>query len=306
MEKYKIKINVHEILDCLGSQVINVFGPIDGYLVDNLADAKHVTSSTLDWVNPSKKNKQQIAEQSPAFVLLVDNEVIYSESLRNRKATLIVTKNPKRALAAVGNSFFVNRPSPHIHPTAIISPLASIGKNVYIGPYAVIENTVIGDNTIVSSFVKIYDNVVVGKSCYIKEGAVIGGEGFGFERDENGNRFRFPQIGGVIIGDNVEIGSNTCIDRGALSDTVIESHAKIDNLCHIAHNVHIGNNAVIVACSEISGSCVLGDDVWTGPNVSIRDQRKVGKESLVGMGSVVVKDIPEGEVWAGNPAKKMR
>lgn len=94
-----------------------------------------------------------------------------------------------------------------------------------------------------SSFVKIYDNVAVGKSCFIKEGAVVGGEGFGFERDENGNHFRFPQNGGVIRGDYMITGANTCIDRGALSDIFVESSVKIDNLCHIAYNVHIGKNS---------------------------------------------------------------
>lgn len=306
MEKNKIQINVREILDCLGSQVVNVFGPIDGYAVDNLADATHVTSTTLDWVNPSKKNKQQIAEQSPASVLLVDNEVIYSESLRNREATLIVTKNPKHALAIVGNQFFVEKSKPGIHPSAIVDDEAEIANTATIEAYAVIGKASIGAETVVSSFVRIYDNVTIGRECFIKEGAVIGGAGFGFERDEDGNRFRFPQIGGVRIGNHVDIGANTCIDRGALSDTILEDYSKVDNLCHIAHNAHIGKNAVVVACAEVSGSCVVGENTWVGPNACIRDQRSIGSNTMIGMGSVVVKNVGDNEVWAGNPAKKMR
>ena len=134
---------------------------------------------------------------------------------------------------------------------------------------------------------------------------MIGGAGFGFERDDNGNRLRFPQIGGVRIGNHVDIGGNTCIDRGALSDTILEDYAKVDNLCHIAHNAHIGKNAVVVACAEVSGSCAIGDDTWVGPNTCIRDQRTIGSNTLIGMGAVVVKHVGDNEVWAGNPAKKM-
>lgn len=102
----------------------------------------------------------------------------------------------------------------------------------------------------------------------------------------------------------VDVGGNTCIDRGALSDTVLDDYAKVDNLCHIAHNAHIGKNAVVVACAEVSGSCKVGDNTWVGPNACIRDQRSVGSNTMIGMGSVVVKNIGDNEVWTGNPAKE--
>ena len=295
-----IKISVQEVIDCLGSQVLNVAGVHEGYYVDNLADADHVNLTTLDWVNSSKANKQEIAENSPARVLLVDMDVEYVPG-----KVFIYVKNPKRALATVGNAFFMETPHVGIHPTAIIDKEAVVAERVTIGAYAVIGKVKIGEGTVVSPFVRIYDNVTIGKDCFIKEGAVIGGAGFGFERDEDGNRFRFPQIGGVRIGDHVDIGGNTCIDRGALSDTVLDDYAKVDNLCHIAHNAHIGKNAVVVACAEISGSCKVGDNTWVGPNACIRDQRSVGSNTMIGMGSVVVKNIGDNEVWAGNPAKEL-
>ena len=295
-----IKVSVQEVIACLGNQVQNVAGAHEGYYIDNLADIAHVTLTTLDWVNPSKTNKQVIAENSPARVLLVDEEVAYVSG-----KVFIYVKNPKRALATVGNQFFVKRPQPGIHPTAIVDDEAEIADSVVIGAYAVIGKARIGDGTVVSPFVRIYDNVTIGKECFVKEGAVIGGEGFGFERDEDGNRFRFPQIGGVKIGNHVEIGGNTCIDRGALSDTVLEDYAKVDNLCHIAHNAHIGKNAVVVACAEVSGSCKVGENTWVGPNACIRDQRNVGSNTMIGMGAVVVKHAGDNEVWAGNPAKEM-
>lgn len=294
------QITINELLECLGGQVLSVEGDTEDVYVDNLADTAHVNTTTLDWINQTKTNKQEIAEGSKARVLLVDESVLAIEG-----KVLIKVKNPKMALAMVGNTFFVQRPKPGIHPTAIVADEAVIGRDVYIGPYAIVGKAEIDRGTIVSAFVRIYDNVTIGQECFIKEGAIIGGEGFGFQRDENDNRFRFPQIGGVRIGDHVDIGGNTCIDRGALSDTVLEDYAKVDNLCHIAHNVHIGKNAVVVACAEVSGSCKVGENTWVGPNACIRDQRNVGSNTMIGMGSVVVKNIPDNEVWAGNPAKKL-
>lgn len=295
-----MKISVQEIIECLGNQVIKLAGDCENVYIDNLADIAHVNKTTLDWVNPSRADKQIIVEKSSAHVLLVDPDV---DEVPGK--VLIYVKNPKRALATVGNFFFVKHPIPGIHPTAIVDAEAEVADTATIGAYSVIGKAVIGEGVVVSPFVRIYDKVTIGKECYIKEGAVIGGAGFGFEKDEDGNRFRFPQIGGVRIGDHVEIGSNTCIDRGALSDTVLEDYVKVDNLCHIAHNAHLGKNSVVVACAEVSGSCTVGEGTWVGPNACIRDQRTVGANSMVGMGSVVVKNIGDNEVWAGNPAKIM-
>jgi UDP-3-O-[3-hydroxymyristoyl] glucosamine N-acyltransferase len=299
-------ISIQSIINLLEGTIIEVVGPVDGIYIDNIADVENTVETTLDWVNPVKKNKQQIAETSLAKVILVDNNVVYSDIMKRSEKTLIVVDNPKMAFSLVGNAFFVQKEKPGIHPTAIIDPEAQLGKDVYVGPYVHIGNAKIGDGCRISSFVRIYDNVLIGKNCYFKEGAVIGGPGFGFERDESGNRFRFPQIGKVVIGDHVEVGANSCIDRGALSDTILEDYVKIDNLCQIAHNVHLGKNVVITGCSAVSGSCVLGDDVWVGPNSIIRDQRKIGKNAFIGMGSVVMRNVPEGEVWSGNPAKSIQ
>ena len=300
-----VKVSLADLKTCLGDYIIRIEGRTEDVYVNNLADVAHTNDMTLDWVKQSEK-EQTIAESSMARVLLVSPSVIYTEAMLKAEKTLIVVPNPKVALAKVGNTYFVEVIQHSIHPTAVIHPDAIIGKNVNIGPHTTIGRAVIGDNTFVSASVTLYDNVKVGSDCFIKEGSVIGGAGFGFEIDENGNRFRFPQIGGVIIGNNVEIGANTCIDRGALSDTIIDDYAKIDNLCHIAHNVRIGKNAMITACSEISGSCVLGDNVWTGPNTSVRDGRTIAENTVIGIGAVVVKNVPANDVWAGNPAKSFK
>lgn len=300
-----MKIAIQKLIEFLGKELIRVYGQIDGLFVDNLADAEHVNEHTLDWVIPQKANKQVIVEQSKARCLLVDDSIEYSQVISNQNKVLLVVNNPKRSLAEIGNHFFVERPIPGIHPTAIISEDATIGKDVYIGPYCVVGNAVIGDNCVLESHVRVYDGVQMGNNCNIKPGAVLGGEGFGFERDADGNKFRFPQIGHLIIGEDVEVGANTCIDRGALSDTIIGDHTKINNLCHIAHNNKIGRNVTITGCVNVSGSNVIEDDVWIAPNASIRGYIRLGERCVIGMGSVVTKDVPAKETWIGAPAHKM-
>lgn len=294
------KIYIKEILQFLGDKVLQVHGITDGVYIDNLAEVERVNETTLDWIKPSKPNKQEIAENSKARVLLVDPAVQPIE-----RKTLIVVGNPKVALAEIGNHFFVEKVAPTIHPTAIIHPEAKIGKDVSIGPYCVIGKAIIGDNCNLDSNVRVYDDVVMGHDCIIKAGAVLGGAGFGYERDEEGNKFRFPQIGQLIMGNYVEIGSNTCVDRGALADTVIGDYTKINNLCHIAHNNKIGKNVTITGCVNISGSNIIDDNVWIAPNASIKGWVHVGEGAVVGMASVVVKDIPAHETWVGNPAHKL-
>lgn len=297
------KIFIKEIVNFLGDAT--VFGPSEGY-IDNLCDAEHVNKTTLDWINPKKENKQQLAESSLAQVLFVDGEVIYSDEMKKTGKTLIVVDNPKIALAKIGNAFFADQMLPGIHPSSLIDPESELPDHISIGPFCYIGKVKIGQGTVIGANVRIYDDVVIGEYCNIKDGAVIGGEGFGFERDENGNRFRFPQIGDVLIGDHVDIGANTCIDRGALSTTVIGDYTKINNLCHVAHNNVIGKNVVIAAEVNVSGGNVIEDDCWIAPSSSIKGYIHIGKGSTVGMGATVVKDIPAGEVWVGNPAKKLR
>lgn len=294
------KITIKEILQFLGEKVLQVYGPVEGVYIDNLAEVERVNETTLDWIKPSKPNKQEIAENSKARVLLVDTAV---QSIDGK--TLIVVKKPKIALAEIGNHFFVEKVMPGIHPTAIIHPEAKIGSNCHIGPYTLIGKAIIGDNCVIDAHVRIYDDVVMGHDCVIKAGAVLGGAGFGYERDEEGNRFRFPQIGQLIMGDYVEVGSNTCIDRGALADTMIGDYSKINNLCHIAHNNKIGRNVTVTGCVNISGSNVIDDNVWIAPNASIKGWIHIGEGAVVGMAAVVVKDIPAHETWVGNPARKL-
>lgn len=150
----------------------------------------------------------------------------------------------------------------------------------------------IGDGTRIHPCVEVLGSVFIGNN------SSIGGIGFGFTEGE-----RNPHIGGVVLHDGVEIGSNTCIDRGCLGDTVIGERTKIDNRVHIAHNVRIGKECQIVAGAVIGGSAVLGDGVFVGINASIKNKVRIGDGAIIGMGAVVLHDVPAGNTVVGNPAQ---
>jgi UDP-3-O-[3-hydroxymyristoyl] glucosamine N-acyltransferase len=298
-------VALRDIIKFLGSDVKIVYGNPFGVNVHYLKDPENVDEYTLDWIGVQKKEKQKIAENSKARVILVSHDLQYSTEVEKQEKILLVVNNPKLALAQVGNEFFVNKLKPEIHRTAIVDPEAQIGIDVYIGANAVIGKCSIGDKTVIYPFVAINDDVVIGRNAIIKSGVRLGYEGFGFEKQEDGSLLKFPQVGKLIIGDFVEIGANTCIDKGALSDTIIGNGTKINNLCHIAHNVQIGKNVIVTSHVSISGSSTIEDDVWIAPNASLRGHQIIGKGAVLGMGAVVVKDVPAGETWIGNPAHKL-
>lgn len=179
----------------------------------------------------------------------------------------------------------------------------NLGKNVYIEPNVTIGNNVtILDNTKIHSGVCIRDNVTIGRNCIIRSNTVIGEYGFGVEKDDNGVAIRIPHLGGVIIGDNVDIGTNTSIVAGTIHPTIIEDYVNIDDHVHIAHNCSIGKSCQIVACAEISGSVKIGNDSYIGPNSSVIQKVNIGKNVFVGINSLVNKDITDNITAAGVPA----
>jgi UDP-3-O-[3-hydroxymyristoyl] glucosamine N-acyltransferase len=220
--------------------------------------------------------------------------------------TLIQVANPRLVFIELLQKFFTAPRTYGIHLTAIIDPKAKIADRVYIGPYSCIGECEIGEETIIEGNVYIYSNVRIGKRVIIYPGAVIGCDGYGFERNKDGVLERFPQIGGVVINNDVEIGSCTVVDRGAMGDTIIGEGTKIDNLCHIAHGVIIGKHCMVMASTMIAGSTKIGDYAHIAPSASFMNKIEVGRNTLVGLGSVVIGNIPDNSVVAGVPAKKIR
>jgi UDP-3-O-[3-hydroxymyristoyl] glucosamine N-acyltransferase len=259
------------------------------------------------------------AEQSAASAILVDGP--YASS----RKTLIRVPNARVAFAKVLPLFF---PEPvfaaGVHPTAIIPPGAKVDPTAHIGPYCVLGERVCvgarsvlqGQNNIgadcqidedVNLFpnVTLYANTEVGKRVRIHSGTVVGSDGFGYVLD-NGSHRKVPQIGNVVICDDVEIGANVAIDRGALGPTVIGKGTKIDNLVQVAHNVTLGEHCIIVSQAGIAGSTKLGSYVILGGQVGIAGHLKIGNRVSVAAQSGVMNNIPEGEKWIWTPAQPDR
>lgn len=183
---------------------------------------------------------------------------------------------------------------------ADIHPSAKIGANVFVD-----TDVVIGANTIIEPNVVILAGTRIGSQCLIRANATLGSDGFGFERLADGTPVKFIHLGGLHIGDNVEIGANTCIAKGTLGNTVIEDRVKIDNLVHIAHNCLIRQGAFVIAGAEISGGVDIGENAWIAPQACTMQKIKIGNNATVGLGAVVTKDVEEQAIVVGNPASPL-
>lgn len=190
----------------------------------------------------------------------------------------------------------------------VISKTAKISTKCRIGHFSKIgDNCMIGDNVTIGDRVTIEQNTIIGKNSRIQSGATIGADGFSYERDEHNFELeRFPHIGGVKIGDNVEVSSNCSIARGSLSDTIIGDGTKIGVLGHIAHNVQIGRNCVLASGTIVGGSTKIGEACWCGLNCTIKHKVTIGTGVTIGNGSSVIRDISDGEIVEGVPAKSIK
>jgi UDP-3-O-[3-hydroxymyristoyl] glucosamine N-acyltransferase len=192
---------------------------------------------------------------------------------------------------------------PYIGAFSYIGQNVRIGNNVKIFPQAYIgDNVVIGDNTIIFTGARIYSESVIGSDCVIHSNVVIGADGFGFAPKENGTYEKIPQTGNVVIGNDVEIGSGTTIDRATLGSTRIQDGVKLDNLIMIAHNVEIGKNTVIAAQSGVAGSTKIGSNCIIGGQVGIVGHLTIGNNVKIQAQSGIGKSLKDGEVVQGSPA----
>jgi len=256
----------------------------------------------LAWLSVKK------ASQHPESVMQFNGSLLIApDNTEPHGKPVLACHKPKLAFIMAVDHFFADRTN-IMWPTEgeNVSSNARIGKNVQLAPGVVIGSQVLIDDDVIIGPNTIIANCQIRKGTRIGANCSIGLPGFGFEKDEDGVYHRFPHIGGIIIHQNVEIGSNTCIDRGSIGNTIIGSGVKIDNLVHIAHNVVIGPNSLIIANTMIGGSVTIDENVWVAPSVSVMNQINIGHSAVLGLGAVVLKDVDEMTVMVGNPAKLLR
>ncbi|MBL0070353.1 MAG: hypothetical protein IPP34_00200 [Bacteroidetes bacterium] len=270
----------------------------------DLCDDSNISMITVKYL----KDVTQLLANTKCKLIIMPESFMNTDINVEGKAFLF-HDNPKKILVDYCVKFLdFEKPNSYseIHPSAVIEPGAVIGNCVKLGANVYIDATSVIGNSCTILANTVINNSSIGNYVKIGSNNTIGGYGFGYNKLNSGDIELFPHYGRVVLKDHVEIGNNTCIDRGSLSDTIIGKGVKIDNLVHIAHNVVIGENSLIIACSMIAGSVEIGPNSWVAPAGTIRNAIKLGKNSTVGLGSVVTKDVADNEVVIGNPAMAIK
>lgn len=239
--------------------------------------------------------------ETKASIVLINEDVQLEKPV---SATLIRVKNAYECVAKLLQMYAASLPKKTgIHPLAFVSESAEIGKDVYIGPFTFVgEGVKIGDGSIINPNVTIYDGCQIGKNVTIHAGSVIGADGFGFAPNTEGYE-KIPQLGIVIIEDNVEIGANTCVDRSTMGQTVIHKGVKLDNLIQVAHNCEIGENTVMSAQVGMAGSTKIGAWCMVGGQAGFAGHIHVADKTMVGAQCGVINNTKgNGENLIGSPA----
>jgi len=289
--------------------------------IHGVAELEAAAAGEITFVEkPGEEKFAGLIKQTKASCLIVPHDTEIETSI-----PLLLVKNPKLAFAKIAEVLHpLKKRAPEIHSSAVIAESAQIGDGVFIGAFVCVgENSRIGDGSQLRAGAKVGDNVKVGKNCVLDpnvfiednctlgdnvilhSGVAIGTDGFGFVRDDE-RYIKFPQIGTVVIEDDVEIGANSCIDRGALGETRIGRGTKIDNLVQIAHNVQIGERVVIAAQTGISGSTVIESDAVIGGQVGMGDHARVLSGAIIGsQAGVLPGKIVRAGVWWGTPVQPL-
>jgi len=238
--------------------------------------------------------------ETKASIVLVNDDLVLEHPV---SATLIRVKNAYECVAKLLQMYAATMPKKSdIHPLAFVAETAEVGKDVYIGPFAVIgEHVRIGEGSMIFPNVTIYDGCQIGNHVTIHAGAVIGADGFGFAPNVDGYE-KIPQLGIVVIEDNVEIGANTCIDRSTMGQTIIHRGVKLDNLVQIAHNCEVGANTVMSAQVGLAGSTKVGEWCMFGGQVGLAGHLTIGDHVNLGGQSGVSGNIKPGQTLIGSPA----
>ena len=299
-----MKINSSKIIEKLNYKDVCINYEFD---IQGVSTLNNIKENTIIFINKYNDELiEKINSFSNLFILLKEE---YKEKIKYSKNSYVFVKNPRYEYAKLidyivsqeEDSYTLNQVNgSFIADNSHIDPSVKIEPGVFIGP-----NVIIGKGTKILSGARIKANVKIGENCIIRENCVIGGYGFGFDKDYEGNNFRIPHLGGVVIGNNVEVGAITTVCSGTIEPTILEDYVKVDDHVHVAHNVVIGKNSIITACAEISGSCIIGKNSWIAPNTSIINGIKIGENVTIGMGAVVTKPVQDNQVMVGTPAEDL-
>ena len=301
---------------------------IAGLLGGTIVGDKNATVSTVSSIDGGKQGSlayltnpkyEEFIYTTEASIVLVDNTF---EPKAEVKTTMIKVANVGECVLNLLEMYNASRPRKKgISKLASINEAATVGENCYVGDFTVIEqgakigdnvqlypqcyvgdNVTIGEGTKIYPGVKIYEGCVIGKNCIIHSGVVIGADGFGFAPKEDGTFAKIPQLGNVVIEDNVELGANTCIDRAKTDTTYIRQGVKLDNLIQIGHNVEIGANTVMSAQVGIAGTSKVGRNCFVAGQVGVADHITIGDRVKIGSKSGIDKSVGDDEIRFGYPA----
>ena len=295
------------------SELVKQFGGAlvgEDVVVVGIAPTDIATSGQISFLSNSKYKKSLNTCMASAII-------VSSIDAEDLTMPHIICDNPELYFALVSNLFYP-RPQlePGVHPSSVIDsstiigdnpairPFVCIGKNVIIGKncqihpnVTIADNVAIGDNVIIFANVSIYNNVTIGSNCVIHSGSIIGSDGFGNAKDAKLQWHRKPQVGGVTIGDNVDIGANSTIDCGTFTPTIIGNGVVVDNLVQIAHNVIIGDHSAIAACVGIAGGAKIGKYCMIGGSAMITGHIEIADHTVVGGGTGITKSITKPDLY---------
>ena len=294
-----VDVSVQEIVEAMQAHGGELLG--DGSIrVARVAALEHATADSISFL--SNPRFADLLESTPAACLIVAPAMREAASKPGRAC--IVTDNPYAWYAHFTQWWKRRtRPAPehHIHPSAVVHPEAEVHETAIIGPLCVVERGArVGAHSWLKSRVQLSEYCSVGERCIIHPGAVIGADGFGFAPVKGGGWAKIEQLGAVRIGNDVEIGANTCVDRGAIDDTVIEDGVKLDNLIQIAHNVHLGRNVAMAANAGIAGSTTVEEGVTIGGAANIMGHSRLVKGVNVSATTFVSRSILKPGTYSGH------
>lgn len=302
-ERLNLPLTAEEIACFLGSLGHNAHIVGDKYVkINGFSDPASYNIGTAIWLGSSRYLRLKEGQTEADVTLLFCSEEFDSPEAFG---TRIVCENPRDSFMALVEEVAETKRSRGVHPLAVIGDGVILGDDVSVGPHAVLEDgAVIGARTIIEAGALIRGCVTLGDNCLVGPNCSIGSDGFGFRKLGDGTMRRLPHMAGVVIHDHVEIGAGSVIDRGTFRDTTIGDGTKIDSLTLIGHNVQIGRDCLIIG-GAIGGNTVIGDRCEV-IHATTKNRIQIGNEARVGIGSVVIRDVPEGAECFGNPARVIK